>query len=757
MNKNELIQETPKRSLWEEEIPSDIKNHVMDLLESPNLPISSFKLSILRSFISENQPTFTLAMNEQSDRLASFCTKLSSNLWYCLKWDQVENMFDEILSSTPVLDMSLQLFVSKLKKYAFYCPLTKNEIESHTSLFLSLSSSLDYEGREGLFQPLNSLLHQLIPLTLKSILQTSLPFSSSSTNLSTILTTLFSHDFTSIRKTSGFLDGPSKMLMLLVERIEERGGVEKVKLSVDRNDVRGAFKGFIQSVEGRRTSTSPIVPLMVPSFVSSFNSNKRSHDGEMIEEGEGTGLRKEVCEMLAHSFTASTKKVNLENTSCHIMPNSFREDEGELRVDGRYVPRVGDFVVVTSLSSSKQINSPHLLPDSTDGMFEIIEVKDKYTKIIKLDKPLPIYDQSEVVIYERIVPPLSFSQDLGGYWINPSCQNKHEFYELGIFLAILFSHCSTTPYFIPPPFFHLLMSPNESDLDVLERLFGEWNSSFKQMLSKFGMREELISNAIGCENGRREFEELKRGFNLLFSDQVLLSWGVGCEDLSFSLSSLPPSSPLDLRDVFRIEVDKEMDPEFVSVFWEVISSLSAEDHSLVLRFITGVGTYPLPKTQSLSIELMVTVGLPHAASLLPQAHTCDNILELPDYWTLVGPSRVRNVLEEKLLMAASLSDGYGLDGLESKQQETTPQFNKNIDNNPINRIRSPIEYVPSFNEDEFNNDNYGVMSPEQIQEEKKENDNQNRESPPKSQQNSFNDYYDDDFDDDFDTTDILEL
>ena len=55
-----------------------------------------------------------------------------------------------------------------------------------------------------------------------------------------------------------------------------------------------------------------------------------------------------------------------------------------------------------------------------------------------------------------------------------------------------------------------------------------------------------------------------------------------------------------------------------------------------LAFVTGSTRLPLPGSELLKIEApFVALGAAeHRAMLgmLPQAHTCDNLLELPNYW-----------------------------------------------------------------------------------------------------------------------------
>lgn len=72
------------------------------------------------------------------------------------------------------------------------------------------------------------------------------------------------------------------------------------------------------------------------------------------------------------------------------------------------------------------------------------------------------------------------------------------------------------------------------------------------------------------------------------------------------------------------------------LFWEVVNAWPRERKLQLLLFVTGSSRLPLPGSELLKIEApFVALGLAeHKAQLgmLPQAHTCDNLLELPNYW-----------------------------------------------------------------------------------------------------------------------------
>jgi hypothetical protein len=170
------------------------------------------------------------------------------------------------------------------------------------------------------------------------------------------------------------------------------------------------------------------------------------------------------------------------------------------------------------------------------------------------------------------------------------------------------------------------------------------------------------------------------------------------------------------RDVFRIVMDAELRDcrPLHDALWAVIDGeddslgdgdildeaepmpgarhcepLDAAQRRKLLKFVTGVERLPARHTEFLTIELpFLPFGVDEQRRMLamiPQSHTCDNILELPNYWEALLKTRVvdggaapprgspesnalerelRHVVRAKLLVAIDNATGYGLDALE---------------------------------------------------------------------------------------------
>lgn len=120
------------------------------------------------------------------------------------------------------------------------------------------------------------------------------------------------------------------------------------------------------------------------------------------------------------------------------------------------------------------------------------------------------------------------------------------------------------------------------------------------------------------------------------------------------------------------------------ILWEVIDAWSGERKVQFLLFVTGSTRLPLPGSELLKVEApFVALGAAEHRThlgMLPQAHTCDNLLELPNYWQallqvrgfrsgfVVPPNLLpglreecKRILDDRLTIAITNCMGYGLD------------------------------------------------------------------------------------------------
>jgi len=91
------------------------------------------------------------------------------------------------------------------------------------------------------------------------------------------------------------------------------------------------------------------------------------------------------------------------------------------------------------------------------------------------------------------------------------------------------------------------------------------------------------------------------------------------------------------------------DHPVIKNFWQAFHSLSTDLKRKFLLFLTGSDRVPLAGLSSLKFIIQRT-GDPNA---LPAAHTCYNILDLPEYSDL-------ETLQSKLVYAITNTEGFGL-------------------------------------------------------------------------------------------------
>jgi hypothetical protein len=161
-----------------------------------------------------------------------------------------------------------------------------------------------------------------------------------------------------------------------------------------------------------------------------------------------------------------------------------------------------------------------------------------------------------------------------------------------------------------------------------------------------------------------------------------------------SLAQMDEGADFDIQECFRVVLDPEARecPELVESLFEVLHSWSPPMKRKFLYFVSGLDRLPAPASEDLVLEMPFACFdlKAHCAQLgtLPQAHTCSNTLELPNWWgSLVAlneakqlPAQfqgmsgqsfcddkgellgiLRRIIHDRLLMAIENTQGYSLD------------------------------------------------------------------------------------------------
>lgn len=147
-----------------------------------------------------------------------------------------------------------------------------------------------------------------------------------------------------------------------------------------------------------------------------------------------------------------------------------------------------------------------------------------------------------------------------------------------------------------------------------------------------------------CET---QFDAFKKGFLKvvsarvlqLFHPQELMALVVGNENYDWNM----------LEELCQYKEGYSKDDEVIKNFWEVFRELSDENKKKFLLFLTGSDRIPIAGMSSVKITIQMTKD----TNFLPVAHTCFNLLDLPDYGT-------KEKLKYKLLQAIECTKGFGL-------------------------------------------------------------------------------------------------
>lgn len=121
---------------------------------------------------------------------------------------------------------------------------------------------------------------------------------------------------------------------------------------------------------------------------------------------------------------------------------------------------------------------------------------------------------------------------------------------------------------------------------------------------------------------------------------ILKSWL--CLLQNFDFNELEKSTEYDAGYTSESQTIKD--------FWSIVHSLSHDDKRKLLQFTTGSDRVPVGGLSHL--KLVIARNGPDC-DRLPTAHTCFNVLLLPEYAS-------KEKLEDRLMKAISYSKGFGM-------------------------------------------------------------------------------------------------
>lgn len=183
------------------------------------------------------------------------------------------------------------------------------------------------------------------------------------------------------------------------------------------------------------------------------------------------------------------------------------------------------------------------------------------------------------------------------------------------------------------------------------------------------------------------------------TESLLLGWNLGIDVVEIAQHAITASDlqtivcgvaahqlTASLRDVFRVVMDPELSEcsALVEALWSVFDGFDAAQKSQLMLFITGSARPPLPNTEILRIEMPFCAygqkQQQNILQMLPQAHSCENLLELPNYHDALEsstgcvPSRkqLEQIIQAKFLIAIEHGQGYALDDVNASTSMELP-------------------------------------------------------------------------------------
>ncbi|XP_015513298.1 ubiquitin-protein ligase E3A isoform X1 [Neodiprion pinetum] len=160
---------------------------------------------------------------------------------------------------------------------------------------------------------------------------------------------------------------------------------------------------------------------------------------------------------------------------------------------------------------------------------------------------------------------------------------------------------------------------------------------------------DLYADFLLNRSVERQFKAFRRGFQMV-TDESPLALLFRPEEVEQLVCGSKNFDFAELEAATEYEGGYTVDSEAVRNFWRVAHALPPESQRRLLQFTTGSDRVPVG---GLSRLKMVIARHGPDSDRLPIAHTCFNVLLLPDYGTI-------EKLQDRLLKAINYSKGFGM-------------------------------------------------------------------------------------------------
>ncbi|KAK4471444.1 hypothetical protein MN116_004872 [Schistosoma mekongi] len=159
---------------------------------------------------------------------------------------------------------------------------------------------------------------------------------------------------------------------------------------------------------------------------------------------------------------------------------------------------------------------------------------------------------------------------------------------------------------------------------------------------------DLYASFLLNDSIRKQFNAFRRGFQMVV-DESPLTFLFRPDELELLIRGSPV---YDFNELERVTTYEEYtsDSPVIKNFWSVVHSMTKEQQRQLLQFSTGSDRVPVGGMS----KMKFTIARQGAdTNRLPSAHTCFNILLLPEYGSL-------EKLQQSLLLAIAHCKGFGM-------------------------------------------------------------------------------------------------
>lgn len=299
------------------------------------------------------------------------------------------------------------------------------------------------------------------------------------------------------------------------------------------------------------------------------------------------------------------------------------------------------------------------------------------------------------LVVEEIFNPdfgmFTYNEHTRQFWFNPtSFENDGQFTLIGIVLGLAIYNSTIVDIHFPSVVYRKLMG-KKGRFEDLKDLDPTLYASLQQMLEYEGEDLEDVfmqpfkigyKDVFGCDlthelkekgadthvnhSNRQEFVDLysdfmlnksiekqfrafKRGFNLVTNESPLRML-FRPEEVELLICGSTHFDFYDLQKSTEYDGGFTVDSPTILHFWEIVHEFTEDQKRRLLQFTTGTDRVPVGGLSK--IKLIIARNGPDS-DRLPTAHTCFNVLLLPDYST-------KEKLKDRLEKAVDYSKGFGM-------------------------------------------------------------------------------------------------